>query len=140
MKRVLLGLSFIELPLTFVGFNSQSITACELFFQFVFLLFLSANMNQSIVCGSPCEDTKYSIDIKEEPLDAPSVTDIDTIKHDSPCAIMKDEIDIKETLLECIDESNLNFEMRSYDPLNLNPNSSNSKVGSIKYSFEFALF
>ena len=55
-------------------------------------------MSQSIVCNNPCEDTKFSTDIKDEPLDAPSVTNIDNIKPDSPCSTITDEIDIKEPL------------------------------------------
>ena len=83
-------------------------------------------MSQNIVCDSPCEDTTCFIGIKEEPLNAPSVTDISSIKHDSPCAIIKDEIDSKEESLEGIHESDLNFEMKISDHLNLN--APNSKV------------
>ena len=83
-------------------------------------------MSKNIVCDSPCEDTTCFIDIKEEPLDVPSVPDIDSIKHDSPSAIIKDEIDIKEEPLQGIDESDLNFKIPSFDPLN--PNTSSSKV------------
>ena len=43
-------------------------------------------MSQNIVCDSSCDDAKYLIDIKEEPLDAFSVTNIDSSKHGSPCA------------------------------------------------------
>ena len=95
-------------------------------------------MSQSIVCDSPCADTKYLTDIKEEPLEAPSVTDIDSIKHDSSCATIKDEIYIKEEPLDTIDESDLNLEMRRTDPLNLN--SSNSKVCGLKQSLDILLF
>ena len=94
-------------------------------------------MSLSIVCDSPCEDTKYLIDIKEEPLEALSVTDIDSVKHDSSCATIKDEIYIKEESLDTIDESDLNLEMRSTDPLN--PNSSNSKVCGLKYPLDILL-
>ena len=59
------------------------------------------------------------MDIKEEPVDALSVTDID-IKHDSPCAIIEDEIDIKEEPLESIEESECNFKMSNSNPLNSN--------------------
>ena len=64
-------------------------------------------MSQSIVCNNPCEDTKFSTGIKEEPLNAPSVTNIDNIKPDSPCSTITDEIDIKEEPLESIDEFGL---------------------------------
>ena len=93
-------------------------------------------MSQGIDCDSLCEDTKYLIDIKEEPFDAPSVTDI-AIKHDSPCATVTAEIDIKEEPWEIIDVYDLNLEMRSYDSRNVKSNSShsNSMVCIIKYSF-----
>ena len=95
-------------------------------------------MSQSIVCDSPCEDTKYLINIKKEPLEALSVTDIDSIKHDSPCATIKDEIDIKEEPFDTIDESDLNIEMKSTGPLI--PNPSNSKVCDLKQSLDILLF
>ena len=82
-------------------------------------------MSGSVVCDFAFEDAKYSIDIKEEPLD--NVTDID-IKHDSLCALIKDEIDIKGESLESNNEFNSDLKMRSSCPLN--PNSSNSKVCS----------
>ena len=94
-------------------------------------------MRQNIVCDSACEDTKYSFGIKEEPLDASSVTDID-IKHDSSCAFIKDEIDIKEEPLVGSDDSDLNSEMRRSDLVN--QSSSNSRVSSLRYSFYFVLF
>ena len=77
-------------------------------------------MSQSIVFDSPSENTKCSADIKEEHLDAPSVTDIDNIKPASPFSTIKDEIDIKEEPLESTDESYLNVEMRTSDPLKSN--------------------
>ena len=95
-------------------------------------------MSQSIVSDSSCEDTKYLIDITEEPLDSPSVTDIDSIKLDGSCATIKDEIDIKEEPLDTIDESDLSLETRSTDPLS--PNSSNSKVCGLKYLLDILLF
>ena len=64
-------------------------------------------MSQSIVCDGLFGDSKYLINIKEEPLDASSVTDIDSIKQDSPYATIEDEIDIKEESLESIDDSDL---------------------------------
>ena len=85
-------------------------------------------MSESIVCDRPNEDVKYLVDIKEEILDASSVTDIDSIKNDSPCAIVQDEVFVKEEPLECINESDL----KSSDPLNIN--SSNLKVCCLKYS------
>ena len=92
-------------------------------------------MSQSIGFDRPCEDTKYSIDIKEEPLDANSGTVIDNIKPDSPCSNIKDEIYIKEDPLESIDECELNVELRSSDPLE--PNSSNLQVCGIHYFLAF---
>ena len=95
-------------------------------------------MSQRFVCDGPSEDTICLFEVKEEPLDAPSVNDIDNIKHDSPCASIKDEIYIKEESLENIDESALNFEMRSSDLHNLN--SSNSEVCGIKNSIYILLY
>ena len=83
-------------------------------------------MSQSIVCDSHDEDTKHLIGIKEEPLHAPKVTDIDSIKHDTLGAVIKDEMEIKEEPLESIEESGLNTDLRNSDLLN--QNSSNIEV------------
>ena len=74
-------------------------------------------MSQSIVFDSPCEDTKYSTNIKEELLDANSGTVIDNIKPGSPCSTLQDEIDIKEDPLVSNDECELNVDLRSSEPL-----------------------
>ena len=87
------------------------------------MLYLASNMSQNIVYDSSCEDTKYLITIKEETLDVPSVTDIDSIRHDGLCATIKDEIYIKEETLDNVDESDLNFEMKNSAPLKLNSSS-----------------
>ena len=105
-----------------------------MFSDFVLPLYVTANMSQSIVCDSSCEDTTYLIDIKEELLDVASATDIDSIKHDRLCATMKDEIDIKEEPLNNVDEFDLNFDIRNSEPLK-----SSSKVCGIKHSIDILL-
>ena len=91
-------------------------------------------MSQIIVCDNSCEDTKYLIDFKEEPVDGSSVTDIDCIKQDSFCATIKDEIYIKEETLDNVAETDFNFKIESPHPLE-----SNVKVGDIKNSFTILL-
>ena len=88
-------------------------------------------MSENIVCNSPCEDSKYLIDIKEEPLDASLVADFDGIRHDISSTTVKVEICIKEEHLETVDESDFNFEMVTSN--RLNPSASNLKVCDLKY-------
>ena len=87
-------------------------------------------MSQSFVFNSPCEDDKYSIYIKDEPLDALADTGIDSIKHDNCWWKIKDEIDTKDEPLESIDGSDFDLERRSSGNFQLY--SSNLKVCVVK--------
>ena len=91
-------------------------------------------MNENIVYNSSCEDNKYLIDIKEEPLDASSVTDNGTIEHGSRRLIIQDGINVKEELLESMDESDFDFKMGLFNLLKLN-----SQVCGINYALEILL-
>ena len=64
-------------------------------------------MSQSLVCNNPCEDAKFSTGIKEEHLDAPSVTNIDNIKPDHSFSTIMDEIYIKEEPLDAPSVTNI---------------------------------
>ena len=83
-------------------------------------------MSESIIFNGPYEDTKYLTYVKEEPLDATSLANID-IKSDSPCSTIKEEIYIKQDPWQNNDELD-NVKLRSSDPLE--PSSSNLEVCS----------
>ena len=89
-------------------------------------------MSQSFAYKSLCEDSKYSIYIKEELLDASAVTDIDSIKHDRCWLKIKEEIDIKDEPLERTNGYDFDLEFRR--PNHLKQDSSHSKFCAVSNS------